>query len=73
MLPLRWFAVANRLGCDCGCDKGAREKLYPICRIGQMLIFIGVGMAFLSFVFGFWLAFLGAILALIGFLVIMNC
>jgi len=72
MLPMRWFIVANRIGCG-ECDQGTREKLYPVSRIGQLLIFVGVGLAFLSFVFGFWLAFLGAVLALVGFLVIMNC
>ncbi len=49
------------------------EKLYPVCRIGQTLILIGLALAFLSFVFGFWLAVLGAIFVLIGYLVITSC
>lgn len=55
------------------CDINAREKFYPVCRIGQILIFVGLGLAFLSFIFGFWLALLGAALVLIGFLVIQCC
>ncbi len=59
---------------DCGaCDVPAHEKLYPVCRVGQVLIFVGLGMVFLSFVFGFWLALLGVALVLIGFLVIQSC
>ena len=52
------------------CPDGVHEKMFPICRIGQLLIFIGVGLGFLSFVLGFWLALLGAILVLIGFCVV---
>lgn len=57
----------------CACEGGAREKFYPVCRIGQALIFAGLALAFLSFVFGFWLALLGALLIVVGFLVIMSC
>ena len=52
------------------CPNGVQEKMFPICRIGQLLIFIGLGLGFLSFVFGFWLALLGAVLVLIGFCVV---
>ena len=55
------------------CPDGVHVKMFPICRIGQLLMFIGVGFGFLSFVFGFWLALLGAILVLIGFCVIQFC
>lgn len=65
--------MANRRQGCAPCDIGAQERLYPICRVGQILVFIGLGMAFLSFVFGFWMAFLGAILVLVGYLVIQNC
>jgi len=65
--------MANRRDNCAPCEVGAREKLYPVCRIGQILIFVGLALAFLSFVFGFWLAFLGAILILIGYLVIQGC
>ena len=60
----------HKRGRDTPCSDGVREKLFPICRIGQMLIFIGIGLGFLSFVFGFWLALLGAVLVLIGFCVV---
>lgn len=65
--------MANRRRGCAPCEVGARERLYPICKVGQVLVFIGLGMAFLSFVFGFWMAFLGAAFVLIGFLVIQNC
>ncbi len=67
--------MANRQrDCDCSpCDVPAQEKLYPVSKIGQILIFVGLALVFLSFVFGFWMAFLGAILVLIGYLVIQNC
>ena len=60
----------DKRGCGAPCPDGVREKLFPICRIGQALILIGIGLGFLSFVFGFWLALLGAILVLTGFCVV---
>jgi|GEM_PF-3386490 hypothetical protein len=65
--------MSNRRQSCAPCDEGAREGFYPVCKVGQMLMFIGLGMAFLSFVLGFWLAFVGAILVLIGYLVIQCC
>lgn len=63
----------DRRSHNASCHDGVQEKLFPICRIGQILIFIGIGLGFLSLVFGFWLALLGAILVLIGFFVVQFC
>jgi hypothetical protein len=52
------------------CQQGAQEKFFPVCKIGQILIFVGLGLAFLSFIFGFGMAFLGAILILVGYVVV---
>ena len=60
----------EKRGRNVPCPDDLREKWFPVCKIGQLLIFVGVGLGFLSFVFGFWLAFLGAILVLIGFCVV---
>ncbi len=65
--------MANKQ-CNCDLTEDAPvEKLYPVCRVGQVLILVGLALAFLSFIFGFWLAFLGAVLILIGYLVIVSC
>ena len=55
------------------CEEEARERFFPVCRLGQILMFAGLALAFLSFVFGFWMALLGAVLVLVGFLVIQSC
>ena len=63
----------DRQKSDPCCDRTAQEKMYPVCKAGQTIIFIGLGMAFMSLIFGFWLALLGAMLVLIGFWVIQQC
>ena len=65
--------MANRRHPHEICEAEARERFFPICSIGRILMFAGLGMAFFSFVFGFWMALLGAGLILIGFLVVQCC
>ena len=55
------------------CEEEARERFFPVCHVGRILMLIGLGMAFFSFVFGFWMALLGAGLILTGFLVAQCC
>lgn len=65
--------MTNRRRSADPCKMPAHEKFFPVCGVGLILIFAGLAMAFLSFVFGFWMAFLGAVLVLIGYLVVQSC
>lgn len=52
------------------CRSGTvEEKLYPASRLGIGLIVAGLALAFLSFVFGFLLALLGAALIVLGYFI----
>jgi len=55
------------------CDESPEEKFFPVSRIGLIIFLVGLALVFISLVVGFWLAFLGAVLILIGWLVIANC
>lgn len=56
-------------GCA-SCRSGpAQERYYPANRLGLGLIVAGLALAFLSFLFGFMLAILGAALILLGYLI----
>lgn len=54
-------------------DCEEEERFFPVNRVGHLLIIIGLALAFLSFIFGFWLAIVGAILVVAGFIIIQWC
>jgi len=65
--------MANKRHHRACCEEQTRERFFPVSKIGRLLVCIGLGLAFFSFVFGFWMALLGCTLVLVGFLVIQNC